>query len=80
LHTTAEDGRHLATHAWAEALVEFLGWVSFDPSNRQSATPAYVRLAVALDYDGAAPVRGVRVGGGHEDMSVSVRVAELGGQ
>ncbi|HTH16389.1 MAG TPA: transglutaminase family protein, partial [Magnetospirillum sp.] len=76
LHTTAEDGRHLATHAWAEAAVEHLGWVSFDPSNRQSATPAYVRLAVALDYDGAAPIRGLRHGGGGEDMSVKVRVQD----
>lgn len=77
LHTAAEDGRHLATHAWAEALVEYLGWVSFDPSNRQSATPAYVRLAVAPDYQGAAPVRGVRRGGGQETMDIKVQVALL---
>lgn len=74
LHTAAEDGRHLATHAWAEALVDHLGWVSFDPSNRQSATPAYVRLAVAFDYRGAAPVAGIRLGGGTEEMHVRVRV------
>jgi transglutaminase-like putative cysteine protease len=80
LHTSAEDGRHLATHAWAEALVDDLGWVSFDPSNRQSATQAYVRLAVAFDYQGAAPVRGVRLGGGHEEMNVSVKVAHIGDQ
>lgn len=80
LHTSAEDGRHLATHAWAEAAVEYLGWVSFDPSNRQSATPAYVRLAVAFDYHGAAPVRGMRLGGGHEAMSVQVQVADMADQ
>ncbi|MBC7906349.1 MAG: transglutaminase family protein [Rhodospirillaceae bacterium] len=77
LHTSAEDGRHLATHAWAEALVPDLGWVSFDPSNRQSATQAYVRLAVAFDYQGAAPVRGMRLGGGHEEMNVTVQVADM---
>lgn len=77
LHTSAEDGRHLATHAWAEALVPDLGWVSFDPSNRQSATQAYVRLAVAFDYQGAAPVRGMRLGGGHEEMNVTVKVADM---
>ncbi|MCR6632068.1 MAG: transglutaminase family protein [Magnetospirillum sp.] len=80
LHTSAEDGRHLATHAWAEALVDYLGWVSFDPSNRQSATPAYVRLAVAFDYHGAAPVRGLRLGGGSEAMSVQVQVDALNDQ
>ena len=76
LHSDSQDGRHLATHAWAEALVEDLGWVSFDPSNRQSATQAYVRLAVALDYLGAAPVRGMRLGGGSEEMSVRVHVQQ----
>lgn len=73
LHTDAQDGRHLATHAWAEALVEYLGWVSFDPPNRQSATPAYVRLAVAFDEQGAAPIRGLRLGSGHDDMTVRVQ-------
>lgn len=77
LHTTSADGRHLATHGWAEALVEHLGWVSFDPSNCQSATQAYVRLAVGFDYEGAAPVRGVRLGGGHEEMSVRVQVQQM---
>jgi transglutaminase-like putative cysteine protease len=63
-----------ASHAWAEAYIDGLGWVSYDPSNCQSATDAYVRLAVAFDYAGAAPVRGVRRGGGAEDMVVRVRV------
>jgi transglutaminase-like putative cysteine protease len=72
LHTQAEEGLHLATHAWAEAVVEYLGWVSFDPSNCQSATQAYVRLAVGFDVHGAAPVRGVRRGGGGERLRVRV--------
>ena len=65
---------HLASHAWAELLVDGLGWVSFDPANRQSATDAYVRLAVGLDYASACPVRGVRRGGGIEEMDVRVQV------
>lgn len=77
LHTDAEDGRHLATHAWAEALVEHLGWVSFDPTNRQSATQAYVRLAVAFDYQGAAPVSGIQVDGGHEEMNADVQIGRV---
>lgn len=80
LHTSTADGRHLSTHAWAEALVDHLGWVSFDPSNRQSATPAYVRLAVAFDYTGAAPVTGLKLGGGHEDMQVRVQVEQMANQ
>lgn len=66
----------LASHAWAEAYVDDLGWVSFDPANCQSATDGYVRLAVAFDYAGASPIRGVRKGGGSETMSVRVEVSE----
>lgn len=63
---------HAASHAWAEALIEDLGWVGFDPTNRACATEAYIRTAVGLDYAEASPIRGVRSGGGVETMSVRV--------
>lgn len=66
--------RESASHAWAEALVDGLGWVSFDCANGVSATEAYVRVAVGLDYADAAPVRGVRTGGGQEELAVSVEI------
>lgn len=66
----------LASHAWAEAYVAELGWVSFDPTNCQSATDAYVRLAIGFDYATAAPIRGVRKGGGDEALTVTVKVGE----
>ena len=47
-----------AGHAWAEAFVPDLGWVAFDTANGICATDAHVRVAVGLDYLGAAPVRG----------------------
>ena len=47
-----------AGHAWAEAYVPAIGWVAFDPANGICATDAHVRVAVGLDYLGAAPVRG----------------------
>ena len=74
LHIAAEDIRQVATHGWAEALVEDLGWVSFDPFNARSATHAYVRLAVAFDAEGAAPVRTVHRGGGEARMHVELAV------
>ena len=43
-----------------------LGWVGFDPANGICPTDAHVRVAVGLDYLGAAPVRGARYGGGGE--------------
>lgn len=64
-----------AGHAWAEAYIDKLGWVGFDPTHGLSPTEAHVRVAVGLDYLGAAPVRGSRIGGGNETMSVAVRVA-----
>ena len=53
-----------AGHAWAEAFVPELGWVGFDPANGICPTDAHVRVAVGLDYLGAAPLRGTRYGGG----------------
>lgn len=67
-----------ASHAWAEILVEGLGWVGFDAANRVCPTERYVRLAHALDYFGAAPVIGARRGGGTERMEVSVRAGPAG--
>jgi transglutaminase-like putative cysteine protease len=63
-----------AGHAWAEAFVPDLGWVAFDAANGICTTDAHVRVAVGLDYLGAAPVRGSRTGGGAEALGVSVRV------
>jgi transglutaminase-like putative cysteine protease len=63
-----------AGHAWAEAFVPDLGWVGFDAANGICATDAHVRVAVGLDYLGAAPLRGTRYGGTGEGMAVKVRV------
>lgn len=63
-----------AGHAWAEAHVPHLGWVGFDATNGICTTDAHLRVAIGLDYLGAAPVRGARFGGGAEDMSVMINV------
>jgi transglutaminase-like putative cysteine protease len=69
-----------AGHAWAEAFVPELGWVAFDAANGISGTDAHVRVAVGLDYLGAAPLRGARYGGRGEALSVKVRVAQAAQQ
>jgi transglutaminase-like putative cysteine protease len=63
-----------AGHAWAEARVPGLGWVGFDPANGICPTDAHVRVAIGLDYLGAAPVRGSRRGGTGEALDVRLRV------
>ncbi len=65
-----------AGHAWVEARTRNLGWVGFDPTNGISTTDAHVRVAIGLDYLGAAPVRGSRYGGGGETMTVRLNVEE----
>lgn len=68
-----------AGHAWAEAHVDALGWVGFDPANGVCVSDAYVRVAAGLDYLGAAPVRGAQSGGLDEALDVQVRVQDLAG-
>jgi len=67
-------------HAWAEAYVPALGWVAFDAANGICATDTHIRVAIGLDYLGAAPVRGSRYGGGAETLRVAVHVAQSGRQ
>jgi transglutaminase-like putative cysteine protease len=79
-HFLRSDGtvNQAAGHAWAEAYVPDLGWVGFDPANCICTTEAHARIAVGLDYLGAAPVRGTRYGGGNETLTVSVKVEQAG--
>jgi len=65
-----------AGHAWVEAHVQGIGWIGFDPAHGLSTTDRYVRIAAGLDYLDAAPIRGARIGGAGESMSVSVHIAE----
>lgn len=65
-----------ATHAWAEAHVDGLGWVGFDISNGISPDPRYVRVATGRDYRDAAPITGISFGVASEDLHVDVAVEQ----
>ncbi|TDQ83341.1 transglutaminase-like putative cysteine protease [Dongia mobilis] len=65
-----------AGHAWAEAHIPGLGWVGFDPANGICPTESHIRVGIGLDYLGAAPIRGARLGGASEKMAVEVTVAD----
>ncbi|WP_425093019.1 transglutaminase family protein [Tropicimonas sp. S265A] len=67
-----------ATHAWAEAHVDGLGWVGFDIANAQSPDARYVRVATGLDYAQAAPISGMRLGSAKEDLKVTLQVQTAG--
>jgi transglutaminase-like putative cysteine protease len=55
------------------------GWLSLDVSHGEATGAAHCRLAVGRDYLDAAPVRGVRRGGGREHLTVAVKLAAMGG-
>lgn len=61
-------------HGWAEASVEGIGWIAFDPCTGMCPQEDYVRVAVGLDAAGAAPVAGSRLGEGDEALEVDVSV------
>ena len=65
-----------ATHAWAEAHVDGLGWVGFDVSNGISPDPRYVRVATGRDYRDAAPITGIIIGSSTENLHVAVAVEQ----
>ena len=68
------------THAWAEAHLEGLGWVGFDPTHQICPTDSYVRLCSGLDADDASPIRGSIQGLTEDRLTVSVEVARAQGQ
>lgn len=65
-----------ATHAWAEAYIEGLGWTGFDISNGISPDQRYVRLATGRDYRDAAPITGISYGAATENLHVDVAVEQ----
>lgn len=70
------NDQNLASHAWAEA---WLGdaWYSFDVTNNLARPERHLKLAVGLDYLDACPVRGMRRGGGGEQMHARVDAPPL---
>lgn len=74
LYTGKDD--HIASHAWVDVWLESdRVWKSIDVTHHATAHARYCRLAVGRDYLDACPVRGVRRGGGAEQMHVAVIVA-----
>lgn len=71
-----ESSMDAASHAWAEAHIQGLGWVGFDPANEICPDERYVRLASGLDSADTAPVSGMRIGAGPEAIMVAVSVEQ----
>lgn len=67
-----------ASHAWLDAFDSATQrWLSVDPTHIELAKAQHCRLAIAKDYAGAAPLRGVRSAGADEQMQVKVNITRL---
>jgi transglutaminase-like putative cysteine protease len=64
-------------HGWAEAHIEGLGWIGFDPATGRCPEGAHIRVAIGIDAIDALPVRGAHHGGSGEKIAhrIAVRVA-----
>jgi transglutaminase-like putative cysteine protease len=71
------DDEGAASHAWAEVWLQDAGcWYGIDVTHGKPVGGHHCRLAVGRDYLDAAPVRGMRRGGGQEKMQVAVQVSD----
>lgn len=73
-------GETARPHAWAEAHVEGLGWIGFDPTICLCMHDGHVRVATALDHLGCAPLRVPPMIFGARKETLSVKAAQAPSQ
>ena len=75
----AEESPNLASHAWIDFCsdIEKGIWISVDITHACLIDSRHIRLAIGRDYYSAAPVKGVRSGGGGEELSASISIQKL---
>jgi len=75
----AEESPNLASHAWIDFCsdIEHGIWQSVDITHACLVDTRHIRLAIGRDYYSAAPVKGVRSGGGGEELSASISIQQI---
>jgi len=66
-----------ASHAWMSAFCPGRGWVDFDPTNDLVVGDEHITLAWGRDFSDVAPMRGVILGGGDQELEVHVTVTQI---
>jgi len=66
-----------ASHAWVSVYCPRAGWVDMDPTNDCLVDDEHVTLAWGRDFSDVAPMRGVILGGGEQELDVRVTVSPL---
>ncbi len=72
--TSEAGGPDGGPHGWAEAFVEGLGWIGFDPGLDLCPTERHVRMAVGLDALSASAVRAYPIVG---ETEIPVEMTEI---
>ena len=65
-----------ASHAWVSVFCPSAGWVDVDPTNDLVVNDEHITLAWGRDFSDVAPMRGVIVGGGEQELKVHVTVTQ----
>ncbi|WP_437206133.1 transglutaminase family protein [Planctomicrobium sp. SH664] len=69
------------SHAWLAVYCgEQLGWVDVDPTNNSPCGADHIPIAWGRDYSDVAPIKGVFLGGGDHQLTVSVDVSPVDGE
>lgn len=66
-----------ASHAWASVYCPDIGWVDFDPTNNCLVQTDHITIAWGRDFSDISPMRGVVLGGGAQQLDVSVTVTPI---
>ena len=74
-----EDSPDLASHAWIDVCIDIEQgkWLSVDTTHACFSDARHIRLALGRDYYSAAPVKGVRSGGGEEALTATISIQQL---
>lgn len=75
----AADEPDLASHAWADVCVNVAErqWLSLDVTHACPTDERHVRLAAGIDYSTCSPIKGLRQGGGQEQLEVNISLVAV---
>lgn len=66
-----------ASHAWVSVYCPVYGWVDFDPTNNCLVQQEHITVAWGRDFSDVSPMRGIVLGGGQQQLKVSVTVTPV---
>jgi transglutaminase-like putative cysteine protease len=66
-----------ASHAWVSVHCPAAGWVDFDPTNDLVVDNEHITLGWGRDFSDVAPLHGVILGGGGQELQVHVTVTPM---